>query len=372
MPRLLRFIIMKAADSPSMSGGRKRRRVVALRLLHLDHVGAHVGEHQAADRARHDVRELDHPHAGERPAGALSADSAAQRALPFGWAASARKRLQPFAEILRSCRHSLDQVARRRRPGPRRGAGAAPPWSRAWSAAHGRRACVGEFPARAHQRAWSSTTSETRPIARASSAPTRRAVKIISITRAGADQRRKPREFAIDRQLPSVRAIGKPNSRVRRRDAQVAGGGDAGAAARAGAGDRGDRRHRAGLDRGQHARRCAPRRPARPRPSRKSRNWVMSVPAAKARSPAPVTISALHRAVRGELAADLGEALVHGEGERVARLRPVQRDGGRSRRGLDQEFGRRRLPSPLLHARHRPSLTCRSNRRAPSAPAARR
>ena len=25
MPRLLRFIIMKAADSPSMSGGRKRR-----------------------------------------------------------------------------------------------------------------------------------------------------------------------------------------------------------------------------------------------------------------------------------------------------------------------------------------------------------
>ena len=41
--------------------------VVAVRqLLQLDHVGAHVGEHQAAGRAGHDVRQLDHLEAGER------------------------------------------------------------------------------------------------------------------------------------------------------------------------------------------------------------------------------------------------------------------------------------------------------------------
>jgi hypothetical protein len=35
------------------------RVVAAGQLLHLDHVGAHVGEQHAARRARHDLRELD-------------------------------------------------------------------------------------------------------------------------------------------------------------------------------------------------------------------------------------------------------------------------------------------------------------------------
>ncbi len=44
-------------------------RVVAARqLLDLDHVGAHVGEHQAGRRAGHDLREFEHAHAGERTA----------------------------------------------------------------------------------------------------------------------------------------------------------------------------------------------------------------------------------------------------------------------------------------------------------------
>ncbi len=42
------------------------RIVAARQLLDLDHVGAQVGEHDAARRPRHDLRELQHAHAGER------------------------------------------------------------------------------------------------------------------------------------------------------------------------------------------------------------------------------------------------------------------------------------------------------------------
>ena len=40
---------------------------VALRGLELHDVGAQVGEHPAADRARDDLRQVEHPHAVERP-----------------------------------------------------------------------------------------------------------------------------------------------------------------------------------------------------------------------------------------------------------------------------------------------------------------
>ncbi len=56
----------------------------------------------------------------------------------------------------------------------------------------------------------------------------------------------------IDRQLPSVRAIGKPDPRRSGADPDVAAGGDAGAAAGAGAGDGRDRRHPDGFQRAQH------------------------------------------------------------------------------------------------------------------------
>ena len=42
------------------------RVVPSRQLLDLDHVGAHVGEHGAARGPRHDLREFQHAHAGER------------------------------------------------------------------------------------------------------------------------------------------------------------------------------------------------------------------------------------------------------------------------------------------------------------------
>ena len=56
----------------------------------------------------------------------------------------------------------------------------------------------------------SSTTSVSRPTLAASSAPTSRAVKMMSLTRAGPINAVSRLIFDIDRQLPSVRAIGKP------------------------------------------------------------------------------------------------------------------------------------------------------------------
>jgi hypothetical protein len=51
------------------------RFVAAGDLLDLDDVGAHVREHHSARRAGHDLRELEHAHAGERAgAGRGSAD----------------------------------------------------------------------------------------------------------------------------------------------------------------------------------------------------------------------------------------------------------------------------------------------------------
>ena len=59
-------------------------RVVAADALDLDHVGAEVGEHHAARRARHDLRKLEHLHAGERarhpPYATLRAGAAAAAA----------------------------------------------------------------------------------------------------------------------------------------------------------------------------------------------------------------------------------------------------------------------------------------------------
>ena len=67
MPRLLRLSIRNGADTPLMRGSLIAARIVAAgQLLDLDDVGAHVGEHHAARRAGHDLRELEHAHAGER------------------------------------------------------------------------------------------------------------------------------------------------------------------------------------------------------------------------------------------------------------------------------------------------------------------
>ena len=76
MPRLLRFIIRNGADTPFTRGlGVAARVVAAGQLLDLDHVGAEVGEHHAGRRARHDLREFEHAHAGQRPGGALATAS---------------------------------------------------------------------------------------------------------------------------------------------------------------------------------------------------------------------------------------------------------------------------------------------------------
>ena len=55
------------------------------------------------------------------------------------------------------------------------------------------------------------TTSLTSPIAAASSAPTRRAMKINSFTRAAPISIVRRAKLAIESVFPSVRAIGKPN-----------------------------------------------------------------------------------------------------------------------------------------------------------------
>ena len=66
MPRLLRFTIMKAAASP-IDGRHAAPGIIAARnLLDLDHLGAHVGQHQRAGRPRHDVGQIDHLEAGKR------------------------------------------------------------------------------------------------------------------------------------------------------------------------------------------------------------------------------------------------------------------------------------------------------------------
>ena len=57
----------------------------------------------------------------------------------------------------------------------------------------------------------SASTSETSPTASASSAPTSRAVKMISRTRAGPRIAASRASEATERQLPRVRAMGKPN-----------------------------------------------------------------------------------------------------------------------------------------------------------------
>ena len=58
--------------------------------------------------------------------------------------------------------------------------------------------------------------------------------------------------LAADRQLASVRAMGKPNLKLRVASLQVAGGGDHRRAAGADAGNGGDGRHGAALELGEH------------------------------------------------------------------------------------------------------------------------
>ena len=54
----------------------------------------------------------------------------------------------------------------------------------------------------------------------------------------------------------------------------------------------------------------------------------MSVPAANALSPAPVITTTLASRVLANPPADFGQALVHGESQRIARLRAVEGDPG--------------------------------------------
>ena len=58
----------------------------------------------------------------------------------------------------------------------------------------------------------SSTSSVTSPIARASSPPINLAVRMISRVRASPSSETSRARLPIDRQLPSVRAIGKPKA----------------------------------------------------------------------------------------------------------------------------------------------------------------
>ena len=44
-----------------MNGAQRARVVAVLRLLDLEHLGAHVAEHHRAERAGHNPREIDHP-----------------------------------------------------------------------------------------------------------------------------------------------------------------------------------------------------------------------------------------------------------------------------------------------------------------------
>ena len=80
MPRLLRLSIRNGADTPLIARLAIAARVVAAgQLLDLDDVGAHVGEQHAARRARHDLRELEHAHAGERAGDAACSGVSAHR-----------------------------------------------------------------------------------------------------------------------------------------------------------------------------------------------------------------------------------------------------------------------------------------------------
>ena len=67
MPLLLRFIIRKEAASSPIFGGTDVAGVVAGRnFLDLDDLGAHVGEHQRAGRACHDMRQVDNLQSTQR------------------------------------------------------------------------------------------------------------------------------------------------------------------------------------------------------------------------------------------------------------------------------------------------------------------
>ena len=165
-----------------------------------------------------------------------------------------------------------------------------------------------------------------------------RAVKMMSLTRAGPISAVRRLMFDIDRQLPSVRAIGKPNFAVCGADAQVAAGRDARAAAGAGAGDRGDRRHPAALevaenpvDAGLVLERVL---------RRLEGAELRDVGAGRERLVAGAGEDHdLDRGIVVHLAADLGHALVHREGERIARLRPVEGDAGNPVADLIEEIG---------------------------------
>ena len=54
------------ADALVVADRRRRARHVALRRLHLHHVGPHVGEQRAGERPGNEIGKLDHPNAGQR------------------------------------------------------------------------------------------------------------------------------------------------------------------------------------------------------------------------------------------------------------------------------------------------------------------
>ena len=80
----------------------------------------------------------------------------------------------------------------------------------------------------------------------------------------------------------------------------------------------------------------------------------MSVPAAKALSPAPVRIRTLIERSVVDARADLGQPLVHREGEGVARLRPVEGDAGDAVADLVEDV----LADVARRCRLAPSLQC--------------
>ena len=147
-----------------------------------------------------------------------------------------------------------------------------------------------------------------------------------------ADQRRQPGVVGHGKAVAERLGDGETDARVRgadaargRRDPLRRGHrGDGGAPAGAGAGDGGDRGLGAFLDGGQHA--------VHPRLVGEGVLGGAEVPELRDVGPGGEGAVAgaghhqgAHAVVRGDLAAEGGEPLVHGEGEGVPRLRPVQR-----------------------------------------------
>ena len=146
-----------------------------------------------------------------------------------------------------------------------------------------------------------------------------------SFTRAGPTKAVSRLMLDIDRQLPSVRAIGNPIRVGFGADAQIAAGGDAGAAAGAGAGDRGDGRDAALFELREHA---VDAGFVFERVLRRGEGAKLIDVGARGKR---LVAGALeHQHLDGTVAiglvANCGEPLIHREGEGIARLRAIERD----------------------------------------------